>query len=81
MSMVADSGMTLTCGKCGHEADIDLWTTAEISGRLPVGQFQCPSCRFAFRRCETTPGQTFRAGGSSMYIPGKIGLVPCQPVL
>lgn len=77
----AQSGMNVTCGKCGHTADIDQWTRTEIAGRLPIGHFQCPSCHFAFRKCETTPGQTFRAGGSSMYIPGKIELVPCQPVM
>lgn len=63
--------MNMTCGKCGHEADIDLWTETPIAGRLPHGVYQCPKCHFAFERRQA-PGKTYPNG---FYLPGEVTLV------
>jgi len=42
--------MLITCGKCGHEANIDDFTRTEVFGELPRDQYQCPQCRTAFKR-------------------------------
>ncbi len=73
--------MNISCGKCGHVAGFEAWTSAPVSGELPRGHFQCPKCRYAFERKEVEPGEVFESGGQRMYIPGKIGLVPVASVL
>lgn len=76
--MLGRGWITVTCGRCGHQADVDLWTRTTVQGELPPGQFQCPGCRLAFRRKEVEPGRTVRAGAERMYIPGRVALVPCE---
>jgi hypothetical protein len=66
--------MTVTCGKCGHTAEIEEWQNAKISGQLPAGMFQCPECGFAFER-KSGPPTVYPDG---FVIPGKVTLVPVQ---
>lgn len=73
--------MNVTCGRCGCEDSIEAWTERPVTGRLPQGQFQCPRCGFAFKRKEVEPGSWFEWQGQRQYIPGKIGLVPCESVM
>jgi hypothetical protein len=73
--------MTISCPKCGGVHDVEAWTRRPVTGDLPPGQFQCPGCGFAFQRREVEPGRKFTAGGRTVYIPGKLALVPCAGVL
>jgi hypothetical protein len=43
-------GLAISCGKCKGAFAASVWTEREIGGRLPVGEFQCPACGWAFRR-------------------------------
>lgn len=74
------SDMMITCGKCGGVDSIENWTERPVSGPLPKGQFQCPACGLAFQRREVTPGKLLDNGRDRLYLPGKIALVPCQPM-
>lgn len=74
------SWMTISCPKCGQVHDVEEWVRRPVSGFLPPGQFQCPGCRYAFRRVEVAPGRMFSVRGRKEYIPGKIALVPCERV-
>lgn len=64
--------MTITCGKCGHEADIDEWTTTPVSGKLPRNTFQCPQCKLAFERKHGKP-TVYKSG---FIMPGPVSLIP-----
>ena len=64
--------MHITCGQCGHKANLESWTSTPFNGELPQGTYQCPNCRYAFKR-QAEQGTTFPSG---LYIPGKITLVP-----
>jgi hypothetical protein len=74
--------MTITCPQCQCEATLDEMTIRPVSGLLPPGQFQCPHCNQAFQRREIQKGTWNRGSGRDAgldyYVPGKIGLVPCQ---
>ena len=39
----------LTCGKCGHQADMFDFCATPVYGALPPGQYQCPGCGTAFK--------------------------------
>src|SRR5688500_8871752 len=54
-----DSLFTIICGKCGQMSAALKWCETPISGELPIGEFQCPKCGFAFRR-ERFAGDPFR---------------------
>jgi len=58
--------MLLKCGKCGHESDFEDFCHTTITGELPNGTHQCPSCRRAWRMENITKGQWFPNG---LYIP------------
>jgi hypothetical protein len=65
-------GMSITCGKCGHDADIEAWTHTPVAGELPPGTYQCPECRVAFQRRHGEP----RVFPNGFIIPGPVSLVP-----
>lgn len=44
-----DDLFKITCGHCGKSAPVHDWTHTS-TGPMPHGEFQCPSCRFAFKR-------------------------------
>jgi transposase-like protein len=73
--------MTINCPRCGSESTLEAMTERPVSGPLPMGQFQCPICNYAFQRREVEPGSVYEINGQRLYIPGKIGLVPCEAVL
>ena len=64
--------MTLTCGQCGHAADIDQFCNTPLNGPLPKNTYQCPSCHYAV---EIRAGQGVRYE-SGLYVPGPLSLVP-----
>jgi len=66
------SYMTITCGKCGHEADAEAWTRRELSGDLPPGEFQCPKCGYSFAR-RHGPAKVYASG---FVMPGPVTLEP-----
>ena len=63
--------MMLSCGRCGHQADLDDWCSTPISGPLPKNTYQCPNCRTAIER-RATPGTLYESG---LYVPGPVELV------
>lgn len=67
--------MHLTCGSCGHTADLDEFCRTPIAGDLPKGHFQCPSCRTAWQR-KQSDYRIVMVGKSPLIIPGKVELVP-----
>jgi len=64
--------MTMTCGKCRHEADIDEFCRTPVSGELPSGVYQCPACGVAVRRQSTGPGTRYESG---LFVPGPVEIV------
>jgi hypothetical protein len=64
--------MTLTCGNCGHEAQIDEFTRTPVAGDLPHNVYQCPSCRHAIERRQGKPS----VYPSGFVMPGPVTLVP-----
>ena len=64
--------MNISCAKCGHVADIDLFTRTPISGELPDNTYQCPACQYAIER-RAAPGTRYDSG---LYVPGPVRLVP-----
>jgi transposase-like protein len=76
---LAKGAEAITCGQCGEANALEAWTQRPVSGALPVGQFQCPACGYAFQRRETTPGQVWDNGRERFYIPGTIKETACQP--
>lgn len=69
--------MKMTCGECGHTADIDKWTKTPVAGDLPRNTYQCPACKYAFERRQAKP--TVYPNGFVM--PGAISLVRVAAVL
>lgn len=67
-----DSLFTITCGACGATAPVLDWTAAPITGDLPRGTYQCPSCHHAFKR---------QAAESPKPWEKDIQLKPVSPVL
>lgn len=65
---------TLICS-CGHEADLNEFCRTPISGELPKGHYQCPSCGYAWQRKESKP-RIISNGFEAMVIPGKVELLP-----
>lgn len=70
--------MLMTCGKCGHKADIDEFCSTPVYGELPKGVFQCPACGIAIRRRISGPGTLYPSGH---YVPGPVELVEVSPRL
>lgn len=66
MISIPDSYMTMTCAKCGHEADFFDFCSTPITGELPNGTHQCPKCRKAWRMEKITEGRWLEGG---LYIP------------
>jgi ribosomal protein S27E len=64
--------MKITCGDCGHAADMDEWTRTSVYGELPINQYQCPNCGRAFVR-KVGHGELMPWGA---YVPGEVELVP-----
>ena len=62
--------VTITC-RCGHNADMGEFCRTPIGGYLPIGQFQCPKCKFAFRG-QGREQRIFRHGDEVLLDPGKI---------
>jgi len=44
-----DELFKITCGNCGASAPVQDWSKTS-TGPMPPGEFQYPSCRFAFKR-------------------------------
>lgn len=65
--------MLMTCGWCGHRADLDEFTRTPVGGDLPKNTFQCPACGRAFERRVSGPGVRYESG---LYVPGPVELVP-----
>jgi hypothetical protein len=68
MQTIPDSMALITCGQCRHTADIFEFCETPISGTLPLGTYQCPKCRKAWRMQTQGEGQQFDSG---LYIPPK----------
>ena len=65
---------SITC-RCGHTADFDLFTRTALGFDRPRGQYQCPSCGFAWT-IQREPGKFYFDG--HLYIPGKGHITPVQ---
>lgn len=48
-----DALFTITCAHCGVASPALSWCERPISGQLPAGEYQCPTCATAFRREST----------------------------
>ncbi len=44
---------TITCGYCGHNAELGLFCTTPIGGPLPPSHYQCPQCKRAWAVVKT----------------------------
>lgn len=73
--------MTISCGNCGHVDDFDAFTIRQVSGSLPPGQYQCPACNFAWQVRQAGPGRHYVIEGKHLFIPGKLELKRCAPML
>jgi transposase len=69
--------MKITCGDCGHVADINDWTRTAVYGDLPRNHYQCPNCGTAFER-KVGAGKWLAWGA---YVPGEVELVPVAPLM
>ena len=76
--MTQECTASMSCPKCEQVSNFDAMCRTPINGWLPRGQFQCPQCGHAFRRCEVTAGTMLTRGKSSLYIPGDLALVPTE---
>jgi hypothetical protein len=63
------SEASITCGKCGGSADWEAFTSTPVMGELPLGQYQCPLCRYAWRMIPEGTGKRYASG---FYIPPKL---------
>ncbi len=77
LGKMAESGMGMTCGQCGHFDDISRFTATVVSGELPRNHFQCPVCGWAVERRQER-GKVYPSG---FVMPGEVALVPCAAVL
>ncbi|MHC1696875.1 MAG: hypothetical protein AB9919_02175 [Geobacteraceae bacterium] len=68
--------MKLSC-RCGFCADLDDFCRTPVFGELPYGQYQCPSCGYAWRRKESEH-RVLRHGSAATFIPGKVELVAIE---
>lgn len=67
-----DDIVTIKCGECGKDSPFHQWTSTAIEGELPKAEYQCPKCKYAFKRSyhpEAKPWQ------------GSVTLDPIQPRL
>ena len=69
--------MNITCGKCGHTADLDQWSQTVITGELPLNTYQCPACGYAFER-RTQKEQVWASGWVE---PAQVKEVPIGALL
>lgn len=65
-TIIPDSLVSLTCPKCRHSADFFDFCRTPVTGELPSGTHQCPSCRHAWRMEAVTKGRWISA---DLYIP------------
>ena len=63
--------MDISCGKCGHVADIGQFTSTPLGGNLPDNTYQCPACQYAIQR-RAAPGKHYDSG---LYVPGAVRFV------
>ena len=68
--------IAVTC-KCSYTADLFDFTRTPISGDLPPGHFQCPSCGVAWRRKESEH-RILRAGSEATIIAGRVDILPVE---
>lgn len=54
-AQILDHGFMTQCGECGHQDNMDLFTSSPISGDFPPGQYQCPNCSTAWKVGNATP--------------------------
>lgn len=66
------SWMLMTCGSCGHQADIDEFCRTAIAGELPRNVYQCPVCCHAVEKRLGAP----KLHPSGWIEPGAVSLVP-----
>lgn len=66
--------ITLSCGQCGHVADLDLFCKTPVFGYLPKGHYQCPSCSYAFKRVHSEY-RILKSGSDVTFYPGCVELV------
>lgn len=66
------SWILMTCGGCGHTADIDEFCKTPVYGDLPRGTYQCPSCGLAIERRSAGKGVRYPSG---LYVPAPVELV------
>lgn len=67
LERMAESGIGISCGGCGHFDDASKFTTTAVFGELPPGQFQCPKCGWAVER---------RSGKPTVYESGFVAPGP-----
>ena len=68
----------ITCGSCGATHDFEEFCRTPISGPLPRGQYQCPSCLVAWRMNSIGDGKWYPSG---LYVPPDQKAVPVPAVL
>jgi len=68
------SGIKISCGRCGQEADIDEWSRTPISGALPLNEYQCPNCKLAFAK-KHEPTEFYGDEYAELAVPGETKLV------
>jgi hypothetical protein len=78
MTMICESYITMTCGQCGHQDDFLNFCHTPITGDLPRGTHQCPSCQKAWIMEPQGKGTLHPSG---LYIPParKSRLIPTIP--
>lgn len=72
LAKMAESGMGITCGVCGHFNDMARFTTTAVFGELPRNQFKCPACGWAVERKHGKP----TVYPSGFVAPGAVTLAP-----
>jgi hypothetical protein len=72
LAKMAETGIGMSCGKCGHFDDAARFTTTVVFGILPPNQFQCPKCGWAVERKVGEP----IVYPSGFVAPGSVSLVP-----
>lgn len=71
-------GVAITCGFCGRDDDLFAFTQAEVTGALPRGRYQCPSCKRAWEMQVVEKARVFNTG---LVIPAKRKAVEVCAVL